>query len=395
MTALAAVRRRRTAIMLTANLLALVALAGMGYAGVTALRNYEGATRVTTTTQKLPVTPVAMLGTVDDVDVLTSVTVFVLAAGQQGGGNIVSLPPSTDSTPGIGPARTPLSLVYATGGAEALTNAVESVLSMTIDFGAVFAPADVEPVLAPVSPVKLTLATDVLDGGDEAPLYTAGENSLSATQVIEVLTAVPDDQMQSARVANVDAVWSGVAESVGAGRTAPDLSVAPVDVPTLIAQVFAGPTGARALPTMPVDESENPEELDVVTLDRAEAVFTLASIAPSSMTTPSPGLVFRVEAPPGYEARVRVAVAAVLFLGGNVKSVYLDAPVESATRLYLSDESLADQAERNNAYFGTTQMLTAEVPIEGIDVVLQLGTEFLEQEGTALPSTTTTTTEPE
>ena len=394
MTALAGVRRRRTALMLTANLLALVALAGMGYAGVTALRNYEGATRVTTTTQKLPVTPAAMLGTVDDDDELTSITVFVLAAGRQGGGNIVSLPASVDATPGLGPTRTPLSLVYATGGAEALTNAVESVLSMTIDFGAVLAPAEVEAVLAPVSPVKLTLPADVLDGNDEVPLFTAGENSLSAAQVTDVLTAVADDQADVERSANIDAVWMGVAESVGAGRTAPDLTLAPSDVASLIAQVFAAPTGARALPAAPTDASENPEGLDVVTLDRAEAVFTLASIAPASMTTPSPGLVFRIEAPPGYEARVRVAVAAVLFLGGNVKSVYLDAPVNPETRLYLSDASLADQAESNNAYFGATQTLTAEVPIEGIDVVLQLGTEFLDAEGTALPSTTTTTTEP-
>jgi hypothetical protein len=395
MSALAGVRRRRTAIMVAANLFALVALAGMGYAGVTALRNYEGATRVTSTSQKLPVTPVAMLGTVDDADVLTSVTVFVLSSGQQGGGNIVSLPASTDSTPGIGTVRTPLASVYATGGVDALTNAVESALSITIDFSSVLAAAELEPVLAPVSPVKLTLATDVLDGADEVPLFTAGENSLSAAQVVEVLTAVADGQPHADRRANIEAVWAGVAESIGAGRTAPDLTVAPTDVPSAIERVFAAASGARALPVSPADDEQNPEQLDVDTLDRAEAVFTMASIAPSSMTTPSPGLVFRIEAPPGYEARVRVAVAAVLFLGGNVKSVYLEAETHPETRLYLSDESLESQASSNNAYFGATQTLTAEVPIEGIDVVLQLGTEFLEAEGTALPSTTTTTSEPE
>ena len=35
--------------------------------------------------------------------------------------------------------------------------------------------------------------------------------------------------------------------------------------------------------------------------------------------------------------------------------------------------------------------VTAEVPIEGIDVILQLGTEFLDGQGDALPSTTSTT----
>lgn len=381
MSALAGVRRRRTAFMLTANLLALVALGGMAYAGVTALRNYEGAIRATAASQPLPVTPVAMLGTVDDADALTSVTVFVLSAGQQGGGNIVSLPASTDSTLGIGPVRNPLSSVYAAGGAEELTNAVESVLSITVNFGAVLAADELAPVLAPVSPVKLTLAADVLDGADEAPLYSAGENSLSAAQVVEVLTAVADGQNHADRRANIEAVWKGVAVSIGAGRTAPDLAIPPVDVPSAIEHVFAAPTGARALPISLTAEAQNPDQLDVDILDRVEAVFTMASIAPSAMTTPTPGLVFRLEAPPGYEDRVRVAVAAVIYLGGNVKSVYLGAEARPETVLYVSDESFAEQAESTYSFFVVARTITSDVPIEGIDMVLQLGTEFLESEG--------------
>jgi len=367
--------------MLTANLLALVALGGMAYAGVTALRNYEGAIRATAASQPLPVTPVAMLGTVDDADALTSVTVFVLSAGQQGGGNIVSLPASTDSTLGIGPVRNPLSSVYAAGGAEELTNAVESVLSITVNFGAVLAADELAPVLAPVSPVKLTLAADVLDGADEAPLYSAGENSLSAAQVVEVLTAVADGQNHADRRANIEAVWKGVAVSIGAGRTAPDLAIPPVDVPSAIEHVFAAPTGARALPISLTAEAQNPDQLDVDILDRVEAVFTMASIAPSAMTTPTPGLVFRLEAPPGYEDRVRVAVAAVIYLGGNVKSVYLGAEARPETVLYVSDESFAEQAESTYSFFVVARTITSDVPIEGIDMVLQLGTEFLESEG--------------
>lgn len=394
MTALTGVRRRRTALILTANLLAVAAMAGMGYAGVTALRNYEGATRVTSASQKLPITPVGMLSTVDDDDVLTSVAVFVLSSGRQGGGNIVSLPASTDSTPGLGSVRTPLSAVYAEGGAEALAKAVESVLSITIDFDEVLAPDEVEEVLAPVSPVKLTLASDVLDGADETPLFSAGENSLSSAQVTEVLVAIAEDETYLDRRANIDAVWAGVAESVGAGRTAPDLTVAPTDLRSLVEQVFAAPTGARALPTAPVDAELNPDELDVLTVDRAEAVFTFAAISPSSMTTPSIGLIFRVEAPAGYEERVRHAVAVLLYLGVNVKSVILDAPAQAVTQLYVSDESLTRQAEENYTYFGDVQTFTAEVPIEGIDVVMKLGTEFLEAEETS-STPDTTTTEPQ
>ena len=120
----------------------------------------------------------------------------------------------------------------------------------------------------------------------------------------------------------------------------------------------------------------------------------LASIAPASMSTPSTGLVYRVEAPPGYEARVKFAVGAILFLGSNVVSVYMGGEVREATLLYVNDPRLVEEAESGNALFGNTQILTPDVPIEGIDVVLQLGTDFLNGVGDELPSTTTSTTEP-
>ena len=53
-----------------------------------------------------------------------------------------------------------------------------------------------------------------------------------------------------------------------------------------------------------------------------------------------------------------------------------------------------EEAESNNALFGNTETLTPDVPIEGIDVILQLGTDFLTGVGDELPSTTTSTTEP-
>lgn len=101
MSALASVRRKRTAVMLTVNLLAVVALGGFGLAGVRALKRYEGATKVSVESKTLPITPVGMLATVDSDDVLTSIAIFVLKAGDQLGGSIVSVPVSSDSTAGV------------------------------------------------------------------------------------------------------------------------------------------------------------------------------------------------------------------------------------------------------------------------------------------------------
>ena len=64
MTVLARNRHRRTAVMLAINLLAIVALGGMGYAGYKALRRYEGGKRVDRQEVPLSPTPVGMLATV-------------------------------------------------------------------------------------------------------------------------------------------------------------------------------------------------------------------------------------------------------------------------------------------------------------------------------------------
>lgn len=395
MTALPEVRRRRTGLMVAANLLAVVALGGMAYAGVTALRNYEGATKVSVDSTKLPVTPTAMLATVDGDDRLTTVTVLVLAPGTQIGGSIVSVPVSSDSTAGGADVRVPLTQVYAEGGVDALSQAVESVLSVTLDRSSVVGSDELEVLLQPVAPIAVELPADVIGAeSDTDPLFEAGAVNLTAAEAAAVFTATSDTQTDADRRGNIQALWGGVAASVGAGRTSPAAApplAATATVPELIERLFAAPVQARGLPANPVPADELPEGVDVDELDRAEAVFVLASVASASMSAPSPGLVFRIEAPPGSEERVKVAVAAVLYLGGNVQSVTLGGATFPETRILVADESLTEEAESNNAYFGTTVTRLADPPIEGIDVILQLGTEFLDGQGDALPSTTSTT----
>ncbi len=398
MSALPSVRRRRTAIMLVANLLALVALGGIGYAGVRALKRYEGATKVTVESIKLPVTPVGMLATVNADDQLTSVAVFVLAAGSQVGGSIVTVPVSSDSNPlPSGIDRIPLTQAYADGGEAALVQAVESVLSITIDVSTVAPPAEAESLLAPVAPFSVNLPADVqktVAGGDTDVLVPAGQASISASQAVAVLTTVANGQLDVDRRGNIDAVWAGVAAGVGAGGATPDVSVPIASLADLMGRLFAAPVESRGLPAEPIAVADNPDNKDVETLVRYEAIFVLASVAPASMSAPSTGLVFRIEAPPGYEDRVKFAVRAILFLGANVVSVYLGAEVHEATRYYIDDPRLVAEAESNNALFGVTETLSPDVPIEGIDVILQLGTDFLNGAGDELPSTTTSTTEP-
>ena len=99
MSALARRPPQRTAIMLAANLLAVVALGGIGYAGVQGAEALRGrhqgraSSRSSCRSRRW-----ACSATVDADDQLTSVTVFVLTAGSQLGGSIVTVPVSSDST---------------------------------------------------------------------------------------------------------------------------------------------------------------------------------------------------------------------------------------------------------------------------------------------------------
>ena len=74
--------------------------------------------------------------------------------------------------------------------------------------------------------------------------------------------------------------------------------------------------------------------------------------------------------------------------------MYLGGDEHPETRLYIADPKLADKTENANGLFGETVRLRSDRPTEGVDVVLQLGTEFLNGEGTELPAITTSTTEP-
>jgi hypothetical protein len=140
-----------------------------------------------------------------------------------------------------------------------------------------------------------------------------------------------------------------------------------------------------------------PKGKDVQELDRSEAVMVFATIAPSNMSAANPGLMFRIEAPPGYEAKVKFVVQALLYLGANVQQVYLNGPTQEATNVILYDERFQQDVLGAEGLFGLPlETPKPEVRIEGIDVVLQLGTAFLTDTETidTLPATTTTTTVP-
>ncbi|CAB4362294.1 MAG: hypothetical protein F2681_04605 [Actinobacteria bacterium] len=403
MTAFDNVRRKRTTVMLGACLAVLLGVGGLAYAGVKALRKYEGATKVGHKEIRIPSTPVGMLATVDAQNRLTSIEILVLLPKSNLGGSIVSVPVSADTTLGTGTDRIPFTEVYATGGIDELALSVESALSVTLDVYQVADPATLAALLGPLGTIDATLPNAA---GDTFP---AGAISLTADQAAQVINHTEVGQTDSVRRGDVEAVWAAVAAAVGSGVATVDASapgtttagatLAIASVGDLLARLFAGPVGARAIPAEPVDAATNPGGKDVEALDRVDAIMVLASIAPRAMSAPAPGLVFRIEAPAGYEAQVRVAVAIVLLGGGNVQSVYLNGPSQANTNVLIRDTRLEDQTGgANTGLFGPTDVSEPKTSIEGIDVIVQLGGTWLDDPAslgqtaasTTVPATATT-----
>jgi hypothetical protein len=388
------VRRQRTALMLALNLVVLVAFGGLLYTGGKALARYRGAKNTTITTIPIPVTPVGMLATVDVKNRLTSVVVMVEKPNGHGGGSVVNVPINAD-TSGVEGQRVTLGEAYVQGGPDGLAQAVESILTVTIDQHAVLGPDQFAAVLSPLGKFTVDFPVKVAstDKGSTVTLYPRGPQTLTAKQMAIAMNARVTGQAESVRQPTILALWSAIAIANGAGRGTPT-SVPPASMNDVLVQLFAGQMLTRNIPVVALPDTETTDK-DVGLLDRADAVFVFATIAPSNMSAANTGLTFRVEAPPGYDDKVKFVVASLLYVNSNVQWVYANGPVHKGTLVFLKDPALSNQVSGPLAIFGSTVTNDPTYRIEGIDVIVQLGTDYLTSTApTTLPATTTTPSTP-
>jgi hypothetical protein len=348
--------------MLAATVGVLVAVPILGYVGVDAVRNSTGGKDPLAdnlTTIDFPSTPTAALVTTDDAGVLTSVTVFALDPSGLGG-DAVAVPITAD----IGFSdenRLSLQGAYAEGGADAIQAAIESLLVMTINVSEV---ADAERITSLLKPIE--------------PIAVAGQGDISASEAAEILTTAAADGVESARRPQIDALWIGIAAAVGDGvpNVLTGTGVLPADFSEYAARLFAGKVEARGLSAIPLDVPDSDYEIEE--LSRSESILVFGSVAPGAVSAPSPGLVFRIEAPPGYDAEVQRTIDKLLFLGGNVVSVYLMAEPQPNTVFIVADEINRTEAETTNLIFGDFTFQEPTLRIDGVDLTVILGTEYLE-----------------
>lgn len=213
--------------------------------------------------------------------------------------------------------------------------------------------------------------------GDDVDLV-AGAVVVPATTAAQVLTVGAGEGDETARKANIEAVWAAFATSVGGGRaTTLPTNVAPASFDEFAQRLTAAPVASRGLSVIRLSDDENPDGGDVVQLDQGEAVFVFASVAPGSMSAPRLGAAFRVEAPPGYDVQVKLTIDKILFIGANVVSVDTSRPARPDTVFLVPNEADRVRAQVADEIFGTITFEDPTVRIDGVDVTLVLGTDYL------------------
>jgi CBS domain-containing protein len=391
-------RRVTTTWAFVAAVVGVVAAVALGAAGYVAIANTTdgevvgGGVREVT----FPATPTASLAVLDNAGHLASLAVLV-ARPDDGdepgrGGTVVPIPISADASGGFGDERLPLGETVALFGPESLTDEVPNLLGVGVDGLVVVDEQELAQLLAPLGPIAVDLPTAVRDSSGRQ-LAAAGPQTLDPDEVAAVLSAT-DPTISGAQRYPIDVVvWRALADAVGDGVGTP----APGDV---FGRVTAGPVAVQPLRSSPiVSLDRNPRGVDAAALDRAEVLVMFGHIAPGKVAAPNPGYNFRLvsrfgdDQLPGDVTRLDVAYTAteaLLDAGANVISVDTsERAAEPKTVIEVSDENLVPAARTLEDVFGPVEVRVADTQIAGIDVVAELGTDYLATLD-ASPATATT-----
>jgi hypothetical protein len=382
--------------MVAATVATVIAGGAAGLTGVRGVTQYTGGqTEAELPVDELPRTPVAGLAVVDENDRLTAVAVLVLAPGVdettgsavRQGGSIVPIPASTDVNGGQGQDRLPLTLVYEQGGVEALSLALEGALRLSFDAVNVLDQVDVAALFDPVGNVAVDLPADVLDGAGPSVVIGEGPRTLTPSELTKIFTARASDQPDSLRRPNLVAAWRAIADTVGDGLPAP---TAPANdsVAGIFSQLVAGPVSVRPLPGFAVSPDANPLGYDVEILDLAELVWVFASIAPAAVAAPLDGRIVQLVAPRGYDPQVRTVVTQMLYSGYNVVSVAAGVEQVQTDLIVFEDRYVIDSAAAR-IFLGDVRTPRPTRLVQGIDIVIVLGTSFLDTPNLQVSPTST------
>lgn len=415
MSAIRSRRKRGTWMALGATALALVAAIALSIVGVATLADSKAGRLandgVDLPTQRLPYTPTALVGTLDEDGRLTTVAVLTIEPDGTGG-SIVQIAASADANSGNADVLQPLNAVLQVEGADAFALDAEVLTGVAFDVQELVDPERFAQLMAPLGDLPVDMPINLYDksSGEQWPV---GETVMPAAVAARAVTAVDpqiDDWLFEPGRA---AIWQAIAKRVGAGigSAVPVASDAdlphPADLDTFLDRLFAGPVQYRQLSIKPLDDERVAEQLPadlgvafgagskdaVVVHDRAETLIVMGAVAPARVGAPLEAPSFRVSmgfTDADLEAAgvtsmdvLQQAVNRLLFSKVNVVSV-ADVPgstVPDHSTFSVVDPSTIDgvRKEYEKGFGDQIVVQAAETRIDGVDIELTLGRDFLQE----------------
>lgn len=414
MTANADRRRRFTILGAVLGALGVAALVVISVVAMTTLRSSKEGRAPDVETRPVvafPETPNALLGIVDDLDRLTSIAVLTLDPSGVGG-SVVVVPVNVDQTNGFGPERLPVSRQPYLPGDEAqtaeLVAEIAPLLTLTVERGQVVGPDELEELLEPLGSFEVDLTEAVVDSdtAGSGQVVRRGSSTLDTEEMTEALTAIDATDTSYAHHGTDVELWEAIAAADGTDAEVPldddDRPLPPETFEALWNRLFAGDVGVRPLDAQEAGSQalENETDADFVLVDRADALVVFGAVSPALVLTPNDALTVSLVVgfdpddvsalgetadgvPVTKTSMSRRFVKELLFGQANIVGVDLaDTPdeVPDVTQLRIADESMENAARAlSERFFGDAEVVVAEELLNGVDVVVVLGAEFLEQ----------------
>ena len=427
MTAIVSRQRKRLLAAMLCGIGAACLLPIGGVYGARTLLNSSGGKNVDASgALKIPATPAALLVTVNDVNVATSLTAFVLDPSGAGG-TIVSIPVGSRAEIIGNEAPRRVGDSFAQAGLAALQLDVEGLLDVSFSVVGAVSATDITNVFSMLPTVDVTFDVPLINTSLVMPdpattttvkrrstettlppqpiatdteVFPAGTQTLTADQMTLTLMAQKLSEPESTRLPRIKSLWAGIASAVGTGLPPEQLQLSPTSTPnevpadigTFMRRVFAGPVQVWQLSAQPLSGADNPALLDLYALDRFEVLMIMASVAPSSLSLPSGSLAIQVDSSLNDANVTRAVVERLNYIGASVVLIreLTDTPPQQTIFRY-SDKAMVELAKVGlEAVLGPLKYQQLKKPVEGISAQIVIGQDFVNFLGSspALPPTT-------
>jgi hypothetical protein len=405
-TAIPARRRRRLIAAFVTSAITMVSLPSGLVLGTNMLLNDSGGQNVETSDAiRIPATPVHLVALTNARSEVSTLALFALAPNAQGG-TIISLPvgSAADVGPDVAPRR--LGDAFVTGGIDALRTDVQDLLNITVDSASVHNASEFAVVLQEVGTQSITLAQPVIDvdvTGTEAVVLESGPTTVTPDKIAAGLVASQVGLDEFTRFAAVKSLWTAVSRA-GAVVEQTDSSVVPTTevegdpstepLTTVEEYVAAMLTGRIDVwqfnATRITDAQRNPNAVDLYSLDGGEVLMVMASVAPSAMRLVSNNLTVMVDVPFNSSTYAQEVVTRLAYAGANVALVrqISESPAEK-TIAYVNDSIARAEVETYVGLIGSIEIVETLERIEGVNVRIVLGNEFVAFLGAGGITTTT------